>query len=84
MDAGGDVVRIIMDLAVAGFIKGFDFVKVKGRAEGLIKKLDGRHDISIAFVAGCKGLNGVDGLLDGIALLPINRAVAAGVVEAIL
>lgn len=84
MDTCDDVVRVIMDLAVAGFIEGLDSVKVEGGAKRLVEKLDGGNDVGIALIAGRKSLDSIDGLLDSVALLPLYRAVATGVVEAIL
>ena len=63
MNARDDVVRVVVDLLVAGFIVGFDFVKIQGGTERLVYKLDCGDDICIALITGGESLDGVEGFL---------------------
>ena len=69
---------------VAGLVEGFDAVEVERAAEGFVEEFDGGDDVGVAGVAGGEVLEGRQGLGDGVALLPVDGAVAAGVVEAVL
>lgn len=51
---------------------------------GLIQSLDRSYDVSIAFVARGKSLQGIFGMVNSITLLPLNSAALSTVVEAIL
>lgn len=84
MDAGDHVVAVVVDLAVAGFVECFDSVEVQGGAEGFVEELDGRDDVGVGLVARGERLQGVERLLYTVTLLPVNVAIAATVVEAIL
>ena len=69
---------------VAGLVKGPDLVKIEGATKRLVEEFDCRHDVSVVGVTLSKILKRGDGLADCITLLPINRSVAAAIVEAIL
>lgn len=84
MDAGYVVVAVGLDGLVAGLVEAFDAVKVERGAEGLVEEFDGGDDVGVRGIARCETLEGVEGLGDGGALLPIYGAIAAGIVKAVL
>ena len=65
-------------------VEGLDLVEVEGATKRLVKNLNCREDVRVTGVASSKNLKRGDGLADRVTLLPINRSVAAAVVEAIL
>lgn len=73
-----------LDGLVAGLVVGEDFIEVEIRAEGLVKEFDHGYDVCVGGIALGEVFDCCDGLGDGGAGLPVDRAVAAAVVEAVL
>ena len=84
VDAGGVIATGSRDGLVAGLVEGLDLVEVEGAAERFVEKFDCRDDVGVARVALSEFLKCGDSLADRVALLPIDRSVAAAVVEAVL
>ena len=84
MDAGCVITTGAGHGLVARLVEGFDLVEIEVGTERFIEELDGRDDVGVARVMLGEALKCGDGLADRVALLPINRAVTATVVEAIL
>ncbi len=84
MDAGCKVAAGSCHGLIAGLVEGLEVVKVEVGTKRFIEKLDCRDDVSVAGVALCEIIKCGECLADRITLLPINRSVAAAVVEAIL
>ena len=84
VDAGGVIAAGSRDGLVAGLVEGLDPVEIEGAAKRFVEKFDCRDDVGVGRVALSEFLKCGHGLADRIALLPINRSVAAAVVEAIL
>lgn len=84
LDGGREVVAGSCHRGVAIQVEGFDLVHVEGVTEWFIEELDCRNDVSVAGITLSEVLNCGDCLVDGIALLPVDRSIAAAIVEAIL
>ena len=84
MDAGCKVFAGSCHGLIAGLVEGLEVVEVEVGTKRFVEKLDCRDDVSVAGVALCEILKRGKCLADRITLLPINRSVAAAVVEAIL
>lgn len=84
MNGGHVVGRGGVDGLVTGLIEGFDAVEVERAAKRFIEKLNGSDDVCVGGVAESEILESGDGLGDCITLLPIDGAIAARIVEAIL
>ena len=84
LDGGREVAAGICHGFVAIQVEGLDLVHIEGVTKWFVEELDCRNGISVAGVALREVLNRGDCLVDGIALLPIDRSIAAAIVEAIL
>lgn len=84
MDAGCVVGAGSRHGLVTGLVEAFQLVEIERATERLVEQLDCRDYVSVAGVTRSEILKRGERLADGIALLPIHRAVAAAIVEAIL
>lgn len=84
MDAGCIVSASSCYGLVAGLIEGLELVEVEGATKRLVQELDCRDDVSVVRVVLSEVLKRSERLADRITLLPINRPIAATIVEAIL
>ncbi len=84
MEAGCVVAAGSCQSLVAGLVKGLEIAEVERATKRLVEELDCRYDVSIVGVALSEVLKRGDCLADRITLLPIDRSIAAAVVEAIL
>ena len=84
VDGDDSVGAAIANIAPSVVVKLLQVVQVDIWPERLVDKLDGGNDVRIARVALRQARNGIECLLYGVALLPVDRCFAATVVEAIL
>ena len=84
MDAGCVIAAGSCHGLVAGLVEGLELVEIEGATERFVEELYGRDDVSVAGVAFSEVLKRGACLANAITLLPINRSVAAAIVEAIL
>ena len=84
VDCGCEAGACALDGLVARLVVAEDIVEVEIGAERLVEELDCGYDVCVAGVALREVLNCSDGLLDCVALLPIDGTVATAVVETVL
>ena len=84
VDCGCEAGACALDGLVAGLVVVEELVEVNIGAERLVEEFDCGYGVCVAGVALREVFDCGDGLLDGVALLPIDGAVAAAVVEPIL
>lgn len=74
VDDNDDIIATVADSLPAVIVKLFDSVSVEGRAEGLIEEFNAADYVCLRSVAPCELSHGIQGVLDIIARLPLNRA----------
>ena len=84
MDYNSCVAITVTDGAPTIVVELLDQIEVQRVAERLVKKLNRCHHIGIGGIALSETAYGIEGLADGITLLPLDRAEAATVVESVL
>ena len=84
MDTYCHVIGRLVDGVVTAIVERFDSVETKGGAKWFVEQLDGSDDVGITFVTLCEAVDGIKSLGDSVALLPIDGAIAAGVVKSVL
>lgn len=80
----GRVTVAVADGSPTIVVEFLDSTEVQGKAERLVKKLDGGDHIGVGRVTLGKTTDRVESLGDGVALLPADRTVTATVVETVL
>ena len=81
MDDGAKVLVCGVDEVVARFVEGFDAGEAEFGDEGLVKEFNAGDDVAGAGVARGDKVEGVQGLGDCGAFLPVDGARTAGIIE---
>jgi len=84
MDHHGRVTVAVANGSPTIVVEFLESTEVQGKAERLVKKLDGGDHVGVGRVTLGKTTDGVESLGDGVPLLPADRTVTATIVKTVL